>query len=219
VSETLVESKLLLLYLIEKMNIPITTSQISQFVLEEGILNFFELQQCLAEMVEGKYIDTVKENNNTRYTITDLGVVSLGYFENRIPLHIRNKISKYISENRSQIKKDYETTANYFKDIQTGEYAVKCGIYENNSLLMEINITVVNREQARNICDNWKNNVNQIYDKVLWSLLPASNPKTNAAGFPFIPDTWVSSSKGEQSSYLEQTDPSKDNENKSENAI
>lgn len=186
-ANALVESKLLLLYLIEKMNLPITTSQISQFVLEEGLLNFFDLHECLSEMVEGKYIDATKENNNTRYTITDLGVASLGYFENRISLHIRNKIAKYVNENRSQIKKDYETTANYFKDIQTGEYTVKCGIYENNSLLMEINITVVNREQARNICDNWKNNVNQIYDKVLLSLLPPSNPKANIKEIDFAP--------------------------------
>lgn len=186
-SDTLIESKLLLLHLMEKMNFPITTSQISQFVLEEGILNYFELQECLSEMVEGKYVDAIKENNSTRYTITDLGIVSLGYFESRIPLHIRSKISKYIYENRSQIKRDYETTANYFKDIQTGEYTVKCGIYEDNSLLMEINISVVNREQARNICDNWKNNVNQIYDKVLWSLLPASNSKINIKELSFAP--------------------------------
>lgn len=178
-NEALVESKLLLLYLIEKMNFPISTSQISQFALEEGIMSFFELQQCLSEMADGTYVDISKENNNTRYTITDLGLTSLHYFEKRVPTHLRNKISRFVSENREQIKKDYETTANYFKDIQTGEYAVKCGIYEDDALLMEINITVVDREQARDICDNWKTNVNNIYDKVLCNLLPTSKYKAD----------------------------------------
>jgi len=185
-NEALVEGKLLLLYLIEKMNLPISTSQIAQFVLEEGLLSFFELQQCLSEMVEGKYVNITKENNNTRYTITDTGLISLDYFEKRVPTHLRNKVAKYVCENKTQIKKEYETTANYFKDIQTGEYAVKCGIYEDDSMLMEINITVVGREQARDICDNWKNNVNQIYDKILCNLLPADKHKPGRRDFRLI---------------------------------
>lgn len=176
-AEILVESKLLLLYLIDKVNLPISTSQISQFMLEEGILNFFELQQSLSELVESKYVDMTKENNNTRYTITDLGLASLKYFEKRIPLYIRNKISAYVCENREQIKRGYETTANYFKDIQTGEYTVKCGIYEDDYLLMEVNITVVGRKQAKDICENWKNNTSLVYDKVLSGLLPADKHK------------------------------------------
>ena len=173
-----VESKLLILYLLEKMALPISTSQISLFVLEEGLMNFFELQQCLAEMVESKYIDAVKDNYNTRYQITDLGATSLKYFEGHLSAHIRNKAGKYVLENREDIKKDYEITANYFKDIRSGEYEVKCGIYEDDAMLMEINIAVVSRGQARDICDNWKNNVSHIYDKVLCNLLPAEKLKT-----------------------------------------
>lgn len=179
-SEALVESKLLLLYLIEKMNLPMSGSQISQFVLEEGMLSYFELQQCLAEMVDSKYLEAVKENNNTRYTVTDSGAALLEYFEKRIPTHVRNKIIKHVNENKASIKRAYETTANYFKDIQTGEYTVKCGIYEEDFMLMEVNLTVVCREQARDICDNWRNNVSQIYGKMLGNLLPDSvNKKVN----------------------------------------
>ena len=173
-SEALVESKLLLLYLMEKMNLPMSTSQISEFVLEEGMLNFFELQQCLHEMTEGKYLDITKENNNTRYTVTESGTGLVELFEKRVPMNVRNKIIKYVNENRSNIKRAYETTANYFKDNQTSEYIVKCGIYEDDFMLMEVNLTVVSREQARNICDNWKNNVSKIYGKMLGNLLGQS---------------------------------------------
>ena len=173
-NEALVESKLLLLCLLEKMNLPMSGSQISEFVLEEGMLSFFELQQCLFEMTESKYLDIAKENNTTRYTVTEPGSSLLELFEKRIPMNVRNKINKHVNENRANIKRSYETTANYFKDMQTDEYVVKCGIYEDDFMLMEVNLSVVNREQARNICDNWKNNSCQIYGQMLGNLLNPS---------------------------------------------
>ncbi|MDL2248907.1 DUF4364 family protein, partial [Tyzzerella sp. OttesenSCG-928-J15] len=166
-----VENKLILLYLIEKMDIPISTSQISQFVLGESMIGYFDLQQCLSEMVDDNYVEATQENNNTRYSITDTGLTTLDYFEKRIPVYIRNKINKHVLENRKYIKRDYETTANYFKDIHTGDYTVKCGIYEDDAMLMEINLTVVSREHARGICENWRNNVTQLYGNILGNLV------------------------------------------------
>ena len=178
-STAIVENKLLLLYLLEKMNLPMSTSQISEFVLKEGMLSFFELQQCLHEMIECKYLDAEKENNSTRYSVTDNGISLLELFEKHVPINVRNKIIKYVNENRANIKRSYETTANYFKDIQTSEYVVKCGIYEDDFMLMEVNLTVVSREQARDICDNWKNNVSKIYGKMLGNLMDQSPSLSN----------------------------------------
>jgi len=166
-----VENKLLLLYLIEKMDIPLSTSQIHQFVLEETSTHYFDCQQCLCEMLEDNYLEATAEDNKTRYTITDIGITTLEYFEKRIPLYIRNKINKYVNDNRKYVKRDYETTANYFKDFQTGDYVVKCGVYDDVSVLMEINLTVVSRDHARNICDNWRNNVTSLYGSILNNLV------------------------------------------------
>lgn len=166
-----VENKLLLLYLIDKMDIPLSNSQISQFALEENYMNYFSLQQSLAEMVQAKYLDTTQENNTTRYTITDEGLVTLEYFEKHIPITIRNKINSYVLENRKNLKKDYEITANYFYDHNNNEFVVKCGVYENNTTLMEINVSVVSRDQAKLIAQNWKANVNLLYSNVLEQLI------------------------------------------------
>ncbi|MBE6013474.1 DUF4364 family protein [Anaeropeptidivorans aminofermentans] len=175
-----VKNKLLLMYLIDKMDIPLSSSQISQFALEENFMDYFTLRQCLAEMVENNQLESVRENNNTRYTITETGLQALDYFEKRIPLNIRNKINKYVLDNRKCIKKDYETTANYFKDIHAGDYTVKCGIYEDDALLMEINLSVVSREQAKLICSNWKANVNNLYGSILSKLITKPEAPANA---------------------------------------
>lgn len=166
-----VENKLLLMYLIDKMDIPLSGSQISQFALEENFMDYFTLRQCLTDMVANNHLESFAENNSTRYTVTEAGLQTLDYFEKRIPADIRNKINKYVLDNRKYIKKDYETTANYFRDIHSSDYTVKCGIYEDDALLMEINLSVVSREQAKLICSNWKENVNTLYGEILQQLI------------------------------------------------
>ncbi len=165
------ENKLLLLYFIEKMDIALSNSQISQFMLEENYMSYFSLQQSLDELVKLNYLDKAQDNNTLRYTITDEGVTVLEYFEKHVPAEKRIKINKYVAQNRKTFKKDYEITANYFYEHSTNEFVVKCGIYEDESMLMEINLSVVSKEQARQICSKWKTGVNGLYNEILMMLI------------------------------------------------
>jgi len=172
-----VENKLILLYLIDKIDIPLSHSQISQFALGESIMNYFELQECLGEMIESDYLETATENNTTRHTLTEQGQQTLELFETHIPLHLKNKINNFILENRRSIKRDYETSANYFKDTNTGDFIVKCGLYEDEKMMMEINISVVSREHAKLICSNWKQNLATLYGDILSTLITKPEKK------------------------------------------
>jgi hypothetical protein len=58
-------------------------------------------------------------------------------------------------------------TATYFLDSETNEYIVKCGVYEDKRILMEINVSVVSRDQAKLIQNNWKSHVSEIYMNIL----------------------------------------------------
>ena len=162
-----VENKLVLLYLINKMDLPLSRSQVTDFVREGEYMDFYTLQQTLAEMVEGAYLEKIQDNNNTRYCITDEGLTTLEYFENHIPGSMRTKINKYVQNRFSSVKRDFEVTATYFLDNETNEYVVKCGVYEDKRILMEINVSVVTRSQAKLIQTNWKSHVSEIYMNIL----------------------------------------------------
>ncbi|MDR1913278.1 MAG: DUF4364 family protein [Clostridiales bacterium] len=167
----LVENKLILLYLIDKMDLPLSRSQITDFVREGEYMDYYTLQHTLADMVDGLYLEKVQDNNNTRYSITEDGATTLEYFENHIPPAIRTKISKYVHDHFNTVKRDFEVTANYFLDSETNEFIVKCGVYEDKCVLMEINVSVVSREQAKMICNNWKSHVSEIYLNILTELV------------------------------------------------
>jgi len=172
-----IEHKIMLLYLIDKMDIPLSNSQITQFALEENYMNFYSIQQYLKEMVEIDYLDSSTDNNTTRYTITGDGQKALDALADQLPIPLRTRISKYVSQNRKEVMKGFETTANHFFDHDTNEYIVKCGVYDYDTLLMELNLSVVNKEQALMICNNWKSNVGSLHAQIINILLSKEDPK------------------------------------------
>ena len=162
-----IENKIILLLLIDKMDIPLSNSQIVQFCLDGGYMNYYTVQQYLAEMVDKGFLDKSMDNNTTRYTITDEGIETLEIFNKNVSPVIKNHLNKYVSENKKIAKQELQCTANHFYDHTSKEYTVKCVVYEDELLLMEINLSVVSKEQAISICNNWRANVNQLYGQVL----------------------------------------------------
>ena len=51
-SEPFTLYKLIVLYMLEKLDFPLTNGQISEFILDKGYTTYFTLQQALSEMVE-----------------------------------------------------------------------------------------------------------------------------------------------------------------------
>lgn len=44
--------KLIVLYMLDRVDFPLSTSQISEFVLDKGYTTYFKLQQALSELME-----------------------------------------------------------------------------------------------------------------------------------------------------------------------
>lgn len=174
-----VENKLLLLFLIKKIEMPLSHSQISKFVLEDNYMTFFTLQQVLAEMTQNNYLIKIQEMNNTMYEVSEEGFTLLDYFENHIPLEVRNKIIKYVEENKKFVKKEYDITSNYNYDLQTNEYITKCSLYDDDKMLIEISMSVVSKEQAKIITRNWKKNISTIYGTILTELTSENKNTSN----------------------------------------
>ncbi|NLK38309.1 MAG: DUF4364 family protein [Epulopiscium sp.] len=174
------ENKLIILYLVEKMGIALSNSEICQFSLEKNYMDYFSVQQYLAELVEAKWLEKNRDNNNTRYILTDEGEEIINYFINHISDSVKNEINIYVQENSKRIRAEYEVTANYFLELNN-DYLVKCGLCDSDgTTLMEISVSVANKDHAQRICTNWKKHVSQLYGTVLSALTSDMNPPTKA---------------------------------------
>ncbi len=168
--ESLTLYKLMIMYMLDNLEFPLTTSQLSEFFVSRGYTSYFHLQQSINELDESDFIRGEVTRNATSYHLTDSGREALELFEQKISAAIKKDILDYFEENNYKLRQEVEITADYFP-LKNGEYMVKTLIKEKNSILLEMNINVVSREQAIAVCDRWPEKSDALYNTIMKTLL------------------------------------------------
>lgn len=169
-SLNLAENKLLLLYIIDKIDLPISNIQLTEIVLENNFINYFTLQEYIDELISSNLIVKVNQNDKDRLMISSKGKEVLSLFKNRLSNEAINKLDSYINVKMNLIKKEATITADY--TIENGNsYVVSLGAFEKNIPLMEIKVTVASNKQARELCTKWKANPSDLYTKIIKVLI------------------------------------------------
>lgn len=169
-SEPFTLYKLIVLYMLHKVDFPLTNSQISAFILDRGYTTYFTLQSVLSDLAESGMVRSETIRNSSYYTVTDSGAEALHYFQNRISKQIRDEIDLYMSENKMKLRDEVSIIADYYKNT-ADEYSVHCVVKEKYSNPIDLTITVPDEAQAKNVCRNWRDHCQQIYEFVMKELL------------------------------------------------
>ena len=102
-TESIVLYKLIVLYMLDRVNFTLTNSQISDFVLEKGYTNYFTLQEAINGLIESEFVYVSSIRGASHYKITYKGEEALSMFENRIPYAIKQDILDFFE--KQQLKK------------------------------------------------------------------------------------------------------------------
>ncbi|WP_250673156.1 DUF4364 family protein [Paraclostridium ghonii] len=169
-SEELAYHKLLILYVLERADMNLTNSQITQVILETEVMNYFSLQQFLSQLMDAKFLKIYEDSNKEYYTLTQKGIETLNYFLSRIPTQITEKLDEYIKLNKENLLADTQVKSSFVKQSDN-EYIVNLRVIENQSNLIDLNLNVSSEKQAKLICDNWKKNASYMYAEVIQLLI------------------------------------------------
>ena len=169
-AETLTLSKLIVLYMLDRVSFPMSNAQISEFILEKEYTDYFTIQTALSELVEARFIRLKSVRNTSLYTITEEGQNTLSYFGKKISSQIREEIDAFLAEHRYELRKDISMPADYY-ETSSGEYAARCRVLEKDSVLIDLTLTVPVREQAEAICGHWRDKSQEIYASLMKALL------------------------------------------------
>ncbi len=162
--------KLIILYMLDKVDFPLTTSQISEFILEKEYTNYFKFQESLSEMTESKLIASETAHNRTLYHLTPNGADTIQYFKNKISPSIRNDINEFLREKKYDLKEEVASRVNYYLNTNH-EYEVRCQIVEDDFSLIDLKLTVPTETEAEAIAGNWPRLSQDIYTLLLTKLL------------------------------------------------
>ena len=170
VSEAFTLYKLIILYMLEKLNFPLTNGQISEFILDKGYTNYFTLQQTLAELVEANFIREETTHNRTLYHLTEEGAETNQFFKNNISAAIQKDIDTFIAEKRYELRDEVSVKADFYQNKNL-EYDVRCQILENGAPLIDLTISVPTEDQAETVANNWSKKNQEIYAQIMAELL------------------------------------------------
>jgi predicted transcriptional regulator len=162
----LAENKLLLLYIFEKIKLPISNSQITQIILENNFINYFTLHQYISELVASNFLEQKSSETKPRLVITENGSKVLTMFKERLSKNKVELIDSYLKKHLDNIKKDITVSADYTIEGDNN-YIVNLRAMENNTLLVNLKLNVPSNKQAKEICSKWKSNSSEIYNKLV----------------------------------------------------
>lgn len=155
--------------MLNRVSFPLTTAQISDFILDKDYTNFLTLQQVINELTETGMISAQTIRNRTHLAITDEGRETLQYFENRISDAIKNDINEYLRKNEFTLRNEVSVLADYYKST-SGEYEARLIAKDRGINLVDITLSVPMEEMASSICDNWQKKNQEIYKYLIEQL-------------------------------------------------
>ena len=167
-------SKLKLLFVLDKMEIPLTENNIIDICTSSNNwFTYLDVKEAMYELLNVKFICEEKiDGEETRYSITFDGRNCLSHFYYRIPQDIREKITNYAQENRMNLKRSQEYVSEYTKNSD-GTYSVMLKIKEPilTSSLLEIKLKAPTRQSAVEASKRWTEKAPAIYENIYDSLL------------------------------------------------
>lgn len=154
--------KLTILNMLDKVDFPLTNTQISNFFLEQEYTDYFRVQQVLNDLTDADLIRSESTHNNTQYSITAAGKETLGFFRDKLTDAIEHDTIAYFEKNKMELRTVNSIVADYYK-TPNQDYAVRCQFRERGTNLIDLTLTVKKKEQAEAICNNWKKQNEDVY--------------------------------------------------------
>ncbi len=166
--------KLILLWVMEKMEIPLTENSILDICTSKNNwLNYMECKELMWELLNSGFLYKTEEaENEERYTITYEGRNCLSHFYKRIPLSMREKITDYVKLNRMNVKRSQEYLSDYTKNSD-GSFTVSLRIRSQlvNQPMFELKIKAPSRNSAMNACKKWQELAPSVYENICETLI------------------------------------------------
>lgn len=162
--------KLMNLYMLHQVNFPLTNAQLSNFFLDREYTTYFTLQQALNELLDAGLVKKETMRNSSRYEITKEGEETLEFFGKNISLAIVSDMDEYLKQNRFRMRNEVGLISDFYKSTNQ-DYIVHCEVREGKAVLVNLDISVPDKEQAEIMCNHWKDRSQEIYAYVMKSLM------------------------------------------------
>ena len=160
-------NKLIMLFVLDKMEVPLTTNTIADMCCTANTwLSFMDCHNIISQLLDAGFITNVSSTNEAMYSITPDGRTCLASFFSIIPSSIRADISLFVKEHRKEYKRKQECVADYYMN-KDGTFTVYLKILEPIQPLIELKFVVSSKKIAKDIYEKWTDMAEDTYRLIL----------------------------------------------------
>lgn len=162
--------KMAILFMLKKVDFPLTTAHFTEFFVERSYTDFLTLQQALSQILDNEFVTKEVVHNSSQYSITSDGEEALEMFQSRIPEGMRDDILDFFMENEIKLRNEVDIYADYIP-ASDNEFIVDCEVKEKGSTVISLKLNVSSKEEAVAACDNWKEVCDDVYNYMMKTLV------------------------------------------------
>lgn len=161
-----IDIKILILFVLCRMPEPIVFEKLSELVLIDEGITYFDFAECVSELVSTGHIVT----DGHTYAVTEKGRRNGQITENSLPFSVRVKAEKSAADLRYQLMRKSMITASH-TIRRTGGYTVDLGLSDGIGQIVSLKLYAASEAQARALEEGFAKNAEDIYNKIIKLIL------------------------------------------------
>jgi len=163
------EIKTLICYLVSRLETPITKEQLCTVICEEGIANYFELNQALSEVVESGNISLDKSNEDPELFITSEGKLYSRTIEHEVPYSVRETAFNACIKFQTRLRREREHKIRIDR-LENG-CNITMSVVDGDDELMTVTLFVADYEQALSVKEKFLSDPVKVYSNIVALLM------------------------------------------------
>lgn len=174
--------KIFILYLLKNLNYPLDFNTISDIVVQDEFVSYFDFAECFAELLDTETIEMIRvgdeivepsigengrpENKNEHFRITEKGIVVVEQLQSNLLGVIKEKSLKSAMRLLSFKRRGADVRCTFARR-EDGKFDLHCEIIENFELALEINLVVEGEDLLHKMVANFNEHPEVAYRGVL----------------------------------------------------
>lgn len=169
-TDPLTLTKLIILYMLDAADKPLSKSKIFSFIIDNEYTNYFTLMQASSDLTDAGFVLLSANKNSTVFSITDEGRNTLNSFADRISASIRQDISEYLRDLFGESQNTVDIETNYYRNGRSG-YIAELTLKDKATEMVSIRINMPTEESVAALCKNFETKGEDIYELLVENLL------------------------------------------------
>lgn len=159
------EIKVLICFLLESLEKPLSKGQMNEIMQEHGLANYFEVNQALDELIESGTAEVLEQD---MLTLTEKGREATPELENNLPKTVREKALNCAVKLQTLARRRRENKIEVEKYEQG--YHVTFSIFDKDDILMRLTVYAADISQVETIKQGFLKDPVSLYSGIIAAL-------------------------------------------------